>query len=87
LVGDIEALLRVHLVHADLSPYNVLVWEDEVRIIDLPQAVDARTNRNAPDLLARDVRTVFRHFARAGTGRDPERLATDLWRRYRFAAL
>jgi RIO kinase 1 len=87
LVADVEALLRVHLVHADLSPYNVLVWDDEVRIIDLPQAVDARTNRNAPDLLARDVRTVCRHFARAGSARDPERLAGDLWRRYRFAAL
>jgi RIO kinase 1 len=87
LLAEVEGLLRVHLVHADLSPYNVLVWDDAVRIIDLPQAVDARTNRNAAELLARDLRTICRHFARAGAGRDPERLATDLWRRYRFAAL
>jgi RIO kinase 1 len=87
LVWNVETLLRHHLVHADLSPYNVLVWESEVRIIDLPQAVDARTNRNARDLLDRDLRTLCAFFARSGVDRDPSRLAADLWRRYQVAGL
>jgi RIO kinase 1 len=84
---NVEALLRQHLVHADLSPYNVLVWDGRLRIIDLPQAVDARTNRNARDLLDRDVGNLCRHFARVGIDRDPARVSAELWHRYVVAAL
>jgi RIO kinase 1 len=87
LMANVELMLSNHLVHADLSPYNVLVWEDSPVIIDLPQAVDARTNRNAHMLLDRDIDHLCRYFARYGIDRDPRRLADSLWNRYLLAKL
>jgi RIO kinase 1 len=87
LMANVELMLSHHVVHADLSPYNVLVWEEGPVIIDMPQAVDARTNRNAHMLLERDIDHLCRYFARYGIDRDPRRLADSLWNRYLFARL
>ena len=87
LLDNIEILLRAHLVHGDLSPYNVLVWKGRPWLIDLPQAVDARFNRSAFELLNRDIETVCTFFARHGIRSDPADLALDLWRRYQRAEL
>jgi RIO kinase 1 len=87
LMENVELMLSLHVIHADLSPYNVLVWNERPVIIDLPQAVDARTNRNAHTLLERDLEHLCRYFARYGIDRDPNRLADSLWRRYLFAKL
>jgi RIO kinase 1 len=74
-------------VHADLSPFNVLYHEGRATVIDFPQAVDARTNRNSYELLRRDLHNLTQHFARYGVTADPDLLANDLWRRYLFAKL
>jgi RIO kinase 1 len=87
LIRNVELMLSINVVHADLSPYNVLVWEGRPVIIDLPQAVDARTNRNAHVLLERDLRNLCDHFARYEIDCDPRRLADSLWNRYLFAKL
>lgn len=87
LMANVELMLSHHVVHADLSPYNVLVWEERPVIIDMPQAVDARTNRNAHTLLERDLEHLCRHFTRYGIDRDAQRLADSLWNRYLFAKL
>jgi RIO kinase 1 len=84
---NIEVLLSGNLVHADLSAYNVLVREGRPVIIDLPQAVDARTNLNSRALLVRDLENVCRFFERLRVRRDPHRIADDLWTRYLFADL
>jgi len=87
LLYDIELMLSVNVVHADLSPYNILWWQDRAFIIDLPQAVDPRFNRNARALLHRDVSNVCHYFARAGVQANPERITADLWRRFMRAEL
>jgi len=87
LLRNVEILLREHIVHGDLSPYNVLVWKGRPWLIDLPQAVDARFNRSAFDLLARDVENVCAFFARHGVTTDPTALVHDLWERYQRAEL
>ena len=46
-MDDLARLTRAGLVHADLSPYNVLWWRDRAWVIDLPQAVDLRQSRRA----------------------------------------
>ena len=66
------------LVHADLSPYNVLVWEGELVIIDLPQAVDLDDNPNAYDFLQRDVTNLIGWFAKRGVDVDPSAIFNDL---------
>jgi RIO kinase 1 len=83
----IELLLLHNVVHGDLSAYNVLVWEGDVTLIDLPQAVDPRKNHHAQALLERDVRRICDHFSGWGVPSDPDRLAADLWTGWTYADL
>jgi RIO kinase 1 len=72
LVDDLTALTRAGMVHADLSPYNLLWWRGRVWVIDFPQAVDLVVNPHGLDLLHRDVTTVSAWFARQGLPCDAE---------------
>jgi RIO kinase 1 len=58
----ITIALEAGIVHSDLSAYNILVWEDEIFIIDLPQAVDIRQSPNVEKLLRRDIDNVVSYF-------------------------
>ncbi|MGZ6515840.1 MAG: serine protein kinase RIO [Actinomycetota bacterium] len=87
LLYDIELMLGANVVHADLSPYNILWWDGKATIIDLPQAVDPRFNRSARMLLERDVANVCTYFSRMSVNADPRRIANDLWRRFLRAEL
>lgn len=57
---------RAGCAHGDLSPYNLLVHEGRVVVIDLPQLVDVAANPNGFELLERDCRNVCDWFARRG---------------------
>jgi RIO kinase 1 len=59
-------MLAMGIVHGDLSPYNVLWWEDHVVLIDFPQAMDANNNPMALDFLHRDVVTMCAWARRCG---------------------
>jgi RIO kinase 1 len=87
VMENVELMLANNLVHGDLSAHNILYWEGRITLIDFPQAVDARFNGNARDLLERDIGNVCRYFEAYGAGADAARLAEDLWRRYTFALL
>jgi RIO kinase 1 len=50
------------IVHSDLSAYNILWWNDKPYIIDFPQAVDKRLNREADELLERDLLNITEFF-------------------------
>ncbi len=64
--------------HGDLSPYNLLVHEGRVRVIDLPQIVDVIANPQGLDLLHRDCVNVCDWFARHRVTCDAEELFADL---------
>jgi RIO kinase 1 len=83
----IELLLFRDVIHGDLSPFNVLVWDGEPWLIDFPQAVDAKKNRHAESLLARDVGRICEHFERLGVVRDAGTISADLWTAWTFADL
>ncbi len=53
------------LVHADLSEYNILMWEGEPVLIDMGQSV-LLDHPRASDFLVRDVENVIRYFSRLG---------------------
>lgn len=87
LLWNVELFLGRNIVHADLSAYNVLCWDGGIRVIDFPQAVDPRTNRNAMEFLERDLTNVCRFFERFGVHRDARQLARGLWIAWQFAEL
>ncbi len=81
LLHDVELMLEHDRVHADLSAYNVLYWNDRATIIDFPQAIDPYVNPEAFALLARDVERLCQYFARYGIDADDRRITRDLWER------
>jgi RIO kinase 1 len=78
LVANLHLLVGASLVHADLSPFNVLWWEGRISIIDVPQATDLLLNPNGFDLLHRDVVRMCEWFTRKGLDVDAEALFADL---------
>src|SRR5204863_3790160 len=87
LLWNVELFLGHNWIHADLSAFNVLWWDGKATIIDLPQAVDPRSNPHASELLSRDVENVCRHFERYGVRSDAKAIARGLWTSFLFADL
>ena len=65
-VEAMRLLARSGYAHGDLSPFNLLVHEDRLIMIDLPQVVDLAANPQGPDYLRRDCENVCTWFARRG---------------------
>lgn len=82
ICSDVEDMLALHVLHGDLSPYNILWNGDAHRIIDFPQAIDPRFNSNAQQLLARDLENVAQFCARFGAVPDAAEVAADMWLRF-----
>ena len=87
LVAAIGSMLYRNVIHGDLSAYNVLVWEDRITVIDLPQAVDPRKNRHARGLLERDVARICDHLSRYGASADAATITEDLYTQWQYADL
>ncbi|MGZ8571308.1 MAG: RIO1 family regulatory kinase/ATPase domain-containing protein [Actinomycetota bacterium] len=83
----IVQMLYRDVVHADLSSYNILVWDGEIVIIDLPQAVDAKKNQHAQAFLTRDIERIGGFFERRGLHKPWDEIANDLWTGWLFADL
>ncbi|RJP50013.1 MAG: hypothetical protein C4583_11415 [Anaerolineaceae bacterium] len=79
VMRNVEILLASGYIHGDLSAYNILYWDGEIRLIDFPQVVTPRDNRNAFRIFSRDVTRLCEYFARQGVDSDSHRLARDLW--------
>jgi RIO kinase 1 len=78
-VGLVEKLLDAHIVHGDLSEYNLLCWNDRLFVIDFPQAIDFSSNvtrhiliEQAKPLLLRDLRNIEHFFHRHDVELDAE---------------
>ena len=78
LVDALARLARAGLAHGDLSPFNLLLHDDKLVMIDLPQVVDVVANPAGPEYLARDVRVVAKWFTARGLTVDADGLLADL---------
>jgi RIO kinase 1 len=78
LVENLRLLVGAGFVHADLSAYNLLWWEEQLWLIDFPQAVDVTTNPHAFEYLYRDIGNVAHWFARRGEPIDVDGLYAEL---------
>ncbi|MBI5031124.1 MAG: hypothetical protein HZB51_11395 [Chloroflexi bacterium] len=81
VLRNIETMLAHNVVHADLSAFNILYWDGDIRIIDLPQAVNPYVNPKAFQMFERDVTRVCQYFHHYGITENPHQLARTLWKR------
>ena len=68
VVDAVRIVVDAGWVHADLSAYNVLWWDDRAWLIDVPQAVELHQSAHGYALLHRDVANVCGWFASKGVG-------------------
>lgn len=78
VVRAMHLFARAGFAHGDLSPYNLLVHDGRVVVIDLPQIVDAVSNPNGLDLLHRDCVNIADWFTRRRVPVDAESLFGEL---------
>ena len=64
LVNIRKTYQDAHIIHADLSPYNIILQPNQhILVIDWPQYVNTK-HPNAQQLLIRDLQNVLRYFQR-----------------------
>jgi RIO kinase 1 len=78
VVSAMRLFARGGFAHGDLSPYNMLVHDGRIVVIDLPQIVDAVSNPNGLELLHRDCVNIADWFTRKRVECDAEELFADL---------
>ncbi|WP_018349118.1 serine protein kinase RIO [Longispora albida] len=66
LVEALVTLAQKGYAHGDLSPYNTLVKDGQLYIIDLPQIVDVVANPRGGEFLERDAKNVGTWFTQKG---------------------
>lgn len=76
---NIRILLQCGLVHGDLSPYNLMVWDASLVMIDLPQACDVFYNPNGVRFFLRDVERVCTARSLGVPAPDHRVVADELW--------
>ena len=88
LLDDVETMLRLECIHGDLSAYNILYWDGEVKIIDFPQTVNPFFNPNSYFMLERDVTRICEHFSkykvvmRDGQSPEASKISATLWEKH-----
>ena len=79
VLKEVVKMLCAGVVHGDLSDFNILMGHEGPVIIDLPQWLDAAHNRNARQMLERDVdnlQSFLGRYAKALRGR---RFGREMW--------
>ncbi|MEI7848355.1 MAG: RIO1 family regulatory kinase/ATPase [Chloroflexota bacterium] len=79
VLHNIDILLNNEKIHGDLSAYNILYWEGEITLIDFPQVVSPKINRNAFLIFQRDITRVCEYFIKQGVKVNPRTIAADMW--------
>jgi RIO kinase 1 len=64
---------KAKLVHADLSVYNVLLFNSKAYIIDVGQGV-LLEHPSSIDFLKRDIHNIVKYFSRYGIKEDEKKI-------------
>ena len=79
VLQEVVKMLCAGVVHGDLSDFNILLAHDGPVIIDFPQAVDPAANRNARELLIRDVNNLTNFLVRYAPNLKKKRYGEEMW--------
>lgn len=64
ILKNIKLFWDLGIVHADLSEYNILWWNNNSYIIDFPQSIDVRTHPNSKEFFDRDLKNITKYFSK-----------------------
>lgn len=76
---NIDTMLAHDYVHGDLSAYNILYWDGDIKLIDFPQVVLPESNPASWGIFQRDVTRICQYFYAQGVPCEAKKLASDLW--------
>ncbi len=79
VIRNIDIMLTNERIHGDLSAYNILYWEGDIKLIDFPQVVLPGSNPSSWRIFQRDVMRICQYFSAQGVRCDARTLAADLW--------
>ena len=78
VLGILHQFAAAGVAHGDLSAYNLLVHNERVVVIDLPQLVEVVSNPNGMSLMHRDCVNICAWFTRSGVNCDAEEVFAAL---------
>ncbi len=73
VIKDMKKLYKSGLIHGDLSPYNILNYEEQPVYIDFSQGT-LTTAYNAEELLIRDIKVINKFFSKYSKTKTDEQL-------------
>jgi RIO kinase 1 len=79
VIRNLDIMLANDRIHGDLSAYNILYWDGEIKLIDFPQVVIPESNPASWGIFQRDVMRICQYFSAQGVRANAKKLATDLW--------
>lgn len=79
VVRNIDIMLTHNRIHGDLSAYNILYWEGDIKLIDFPQVVLPESNPSSWNIFQRDIIRICQYFSSQGVDCDARKLAPELW--------
>lgn len=69
-VQNLKRIVQAGRVHGDYSAFNILWHKEKAVVIDFPQVMEFKNNRNASAFLERDVRSLCKSFKKQGIQAD-----------------
>ena len=77
-VRNLKLIVRSGRVHGDYSTFNILWHNEKAVVIDFPQVMEFKNNRNAHVFLERDVHSLCKSFGRKGMKADEAKLLREI---------
>jgi RIO kinase 1 len=77
-VQNLKQIVRSGRVHGDYSAFNLLWQEEQAVVIDFPQVMEFKNNRNAYAFLERDVHSLCKSFKKQGVNVDEIKILREV---------
>lgn len=77
-VQNLKLIVNSGRVHGDYSTFNILWHNEQAVVIDFPQVMEFRHNRNAQAFLERDVLSLCKSFRKQGIDADERKIRRDI---------
>ena len=84
-VQNLKLIVKSGRVHGDYSAFNILWHNAKAVVIDFPQVMEFKNNRNAYTFLERDVHSLCKSFSKQGVKADEGKVLREVQADYRLS--